>query len=105
MALTIADVAPELIAADYALTEARLREASAEFLETIADERTREILRGLQATPASNMLRVLEHLDEKYDGVEGYLRAGGMTAGQLAALRDRLVETRNSERHNEDVSA
>jgi len=105
MALTIADVDPELIAADYALTEDRLRETTAEFLETIPDERTREILRGLQATPASNMLRVLEHLDEKYDGVEGYLRAGGMTTEQLAALRDRLVETRNSERHNEDVSA
>lgn len=61
----------------------------------MADDRTREVLRRLQATPGSNMLRVLEHLDEKYDGVEGYLRAGGMTGEQLAALRDRLVATAN----------
>lgn len=104
MALTIADVDPELIAADYALTEDRLREASAAFLETVADDRTREILRGLHATPASNMLRVLEHLDGRYGGVEGYLRAGGMTTEQLAALRDRLVGTRNAQPGKEEVS-
>lgn len=95
MALTIAGVDREFIAADYALTEGRLEEASKAFLETVADDRTREILRGLQATPGTNMLRVLEHLDEKYDGVEGYLRAGGMSTEQLAALRDRLVDTGN----------
>jgi hypothetical protein len=93
-----------LIAADYALTEDRLREASAAFLETVADDRTREILRSLQATPASNMLRVLEHLDGRYGGVEGYLRAGGMTTEQLAALRDRLVGTRNAQPGKEEVS-
>jgi protein-tyrosine phosphatase len=91
MALTIAGVEPAVIAADYALTEDRLREASAAFLDTVADERTREILRGLQPTPASNMLRVLDHLDDNYGGVEGYLRAGGMSTGQLTALRARLV--------------
>ena len=37
------------------------------------------------------MLRVLEHLDEKYGGVEAYLRSGGMTDDQLSALRERLV--------------
>ncbi len=95
MALTVAGVDPAFIAADYALTEGRLEEASKAFLETVTDDRTREILRRLQATPGSNMLRVLEHLDEKYDGVEGYLRAGGMSAEQLAALRDRLVATAN----------
>jgi protein-tyrosine phosphatase len=103
MALTVAGVEPEVIAADYALTEERLREASAAFLDTVEDARTREILRGLQPTPAANMLRVLEHLDEKYDGVEGYLRAGGMTSEQLAALRARLVDDTMAEAGNEDV--
>jgi len=105
MALTVAGVKPEVIAADYALTEKRLREAGTAFLETDADNRTREILRGLQATPASNMLRVLEYLDEKYGGAEGYLRAGGMTTEQLAALRDRLVEPRHPQPGQENVTA
>lgn len=106
MALTIAGVDPHLIAADYALSEGRLEGASKAFLASVPDDRTREILRGLQATPASNMLRVLEHLDEKYDGVEGYLRAGGMSTEQLAALRDRLVDTPNAlpDNDNEEVS-
>jgi protein-tyrosine phosphatase len=95
MALTIAGVDPEFIAADYALTEGRLASASKAFLDTVTDDRMREIMRSLQATPASNMLRVIEHLDEKYDGVEGYLRAGGMSTEQLAALRDRLVDSAN----------
>jgi len=95
MALTIAGVEADVIAADYALTEGRLEEASRAFLETVTDERTREILRALQPTPASNMLRVLDHLDERYGGVEGYLRAGGMSTDQLAALRNRLVVTSN----------
>jgi protein-tyrosine phosphatase len=95
LALTVAGVAPEFIAADYALTEGRLEEASNAVLKTVADERTRKILRGLQATPGSNMLRVLEYLDEKYDGVEGYLRAAGMSSEQLAALRDRLLDVTN----------
>lgn len=105
MALTVAGVEPEVIAADYALTEERLRVASTAFLETVADNRTREILRGLQPTPASNMLRVLEYLDEKYDGAEGYLRAGGMSTEQLAALRDRLVEPRDPQSGKADVTA
>lgn len=113
MALTIAGVDPELIAADYALTQGRLEGASKAFLATVADDRRREIMRGLQATPGSNMVRVLEHLDEKYDGVEGYLRAGGMSTEQLAALRDRLVDAgnpltghgRDNGTGNEEVSA
>lgn len=92
MALTIAGVDPELIAADYALTEERLREESIAFLETVDDIERREILRGLQPTPASNMIVVLDHLNDKHGGVEAFLRAGGMTTEQLDALRARLVE-------------
>jgi protein-tyrosine phosphatase len=92
MALAIAGVAPEVIAADYALTEARLAEVDRRYLQGIEDEQAREAVRSLQPTPASNIIKVLDHLDERYGSVEGYLRAGGMTSDQITALRVRLVE-------------
>jgi protein-tyrosine phosphatase len=90
MALHVAGVAEETIAADYALTEARLAEESAAFLEGVADLTLRENYRRLQPTPPSNMLQVLDHLDRRYGGAAGYLEAGGMTAAQVSALRERL---------------
>lgn len=91
MALSIAGVPPEVIAADYALTEARLADADRAYLERVGDPDTREIIRALQATPASNMVTVLDHLNTRYGGVESYLRSGGMTTEQLERLRSRLV--------------
>ena len=90
MALAIAGVEPETIAADYALTEARLASDSAAVLEGIADLRIREIMRRLQPTPPQIILNTLAHLDTKYDGVAGYLESGGFTAAQSNALRSRL---------------
>ncbi|WP_152361634.1 tyrosine-protein phosphatase [Microlunatus speluncae] len=91
LALVVAGVAPELISADYALTEQRLAEEAAAHLETLTDSREREIVRGLQPTPPTNITRVLDHLTERYGSVEGFLEAGGMTATQRSALRVRLV--------------
>ena len=91
MALSVAGVAPEVIAADYALTEERLADLDRAYLDRVTDPQTRELMRGLQATPASNMIRVLEHLETRYGGVEEYLRSGGMSADQLERLRLRLV--------------
>lgn len=91
MALSVAGVAPEVIAADYALTEARLADADRAYLERVTDPDTREIMRALQATPASNMTTVLDHLNTRYGGAEAYLRSGGMTTDQLERLRSRLV--------------
>jgi len=91
MALSVAGVAPEVIAADYALTESRLAELDRAYLERVTDPDMREVIRGLQATPADNMLTVLDHLNTRYGGVEAYLRSGGMTADQLERLRARLV--------------
>ena len=91
MALSVAGVAPEVIAADYAVTEARLVDLDRAYLERVTDPDTREIMRALQATPASNMLAVLDHLNTRYGGVDAYLRSGGMTNDQLERLRSRLV--------------
>jgi protein tyrosine/serine phosphatase len=91
MALTIAGVAPEVIAADYALTESRLAEVDRAYLDRVSDPNRRKLMQALQATPASNMITVLDHLTTRYGGVEDYLRRGGMTTDQLDRLRSRLV--------------
>lgn len=90
MSLAVAGVDPAVIAADYALTEARLAEEAAAHVAGIADPREREIVAGLVPTPPENMIKVLDHLTEKYGSIEGFLEAGGMTADQVAALRERL---------------
>ena len=91
MALTVAGVAPEVIAADYALTESRLADVDRAYLERVTDPDQREVIRRLQPTPPNNILAVLEHLTERYGGVEAYLTSGGMTTDQLERLRSRLV--------------
>jgi len=91
MALSIAGVPAEAIAADYALTEERLR--AEEVGEDALPPERREIVRRLRPTPPENMLTVLDHLAERYDGVEGYLRHGGLTPAQRDALRARLRES------------
>lgn len=92
MALAVAGVSVDAIGADYALTEERLAEESAAYLEGLDDPKIREIARRLQPTPAENMVQVFEHLNRRYGGVEDYLTAGGMTSAQLDALRGRLLE-------------
>jgi protein-tyrosine phosphatase len=90
MALSLCDVSNETIAADYALTEARLAEESAAVLARITDPDLREIVERLQPTPPSTMLTTLDHLDKTYGGVGPYLEGGGFTSANRSALRDRL---------------
>lgn len=91
MALAVAGVPLDVIAADYALTEGRLAEESAAYLEKVTDPKLRELVRNLQPTPPENMVRVFDHLKTKYGGAEDYLAAGGLTAAQREALRARLI--------------
>lgn len=91
MALSVAGVPAETIAADYALTEDRLRTAEDDGFEDLTPEK-REIVLRLRPTPPENVLTVLDHLNERYEGVEGYLRRGGLSTGQRDALRARLRE-------------
>ncbi len=90
-ALSVAGVADDVIAADYALTEERLREDSRAFLELIDDPKLRTVLAGLQPTPPTIMLDTLAHLRERHGGVARYLLAAGVTESQIAAVHDRLT--------------
>ncbi len=91
MALTVAGAEAEVVAADYAITQERNGPLIDEYLATIHDEALREQVRELSATPASNILIVLEHLESRHGSVEAYLRAGGLTDEQVRRLRGRLV--------------
>jgi protein tyrosine/serine phosphatase len=89
--LRVAGVPPDVVAADYALTEEALAPSAAEWIAAAPDEaeRRRRIL--LQPAPAVAMLGVLEEIEARYGGVEAYLRGGGVADDALARVRTRLV--------------
>ena len=90
--LGLAGVPAETIAADYALTAELLRPRDQEWLEHGPGERAeREALAARFAPTAEVMLEVLEGLDRRYGGVEGYLAAAGVSPADLQRLRDRLL--------------
>jgi protein-tyrosine phosphatase len=91
MALTIAGVERPVIAADYAVTEERLRSESERYLARVTDEARRERIRALQATRPETMLETLEHVDSAYGGVSDYLAKAGFDLDAQASLRRRLV--------------
>ena len=83
--LALADVVPEAIAHDYALSSANLR---AGYLERYGHRDPDEILAALRCPEegAYNMLKFLDHAG----GVRAYLREIGLTSGEVAALHARL---------------
>jgi protein-tyrosine phosphatase len=90
--LGLVGVPAETIAADYALTAELLRPRDQEWLEHGPGERAeREALAARFAPTAEVMLEVLDGLDRRYGGVEGYLAAAGVSPADLDRLRDRLL--------------
>jgi protein-tyrosine phosphatase len=80
------------IAADYALTAELLRPRDQEWLEHGPGERAeREALAARFAPTTEVMLEVLDGLDRRHGGVEGYLAAAGVSPADLDRLRDRLL--------------
>lgn len=89
--LRLAGVGIGEIAADYALSEERLRPRHDAWLAEAGTEAERERIRRISVTPASAMVEVLEELERRYGSVEGYLRAGGLTDEELDLARARLL--------------
>jgi protein-tyrosine phosphatase len=92
MALTVAGVDRDAIAADYAATELRLRELNEQYLAGITDEGRREQIRTLQATKPETMIDTLDHVDATHGGVAAYLAKGGFDTTSQETLRRRLVD-------------
>lgn len=85
--LALADVVPEAIAHDYALSSVNLRDG---YLERYAHIEPQKILTALHCPEegAHNMLKFLAHAG----GVRTYLREIGLAGDEIAALRARLRE-------------
>jgi protein-tyrosine phosphatase len=88
--LHIAGVDTEQIAADYALSEERLKPRHEEWFASAETEAERERLRRIAQTPAESIVGVFEELERRYGSVEGYLGAAGLSDEDLARARARL---------------
>jgi protein tyrosine/serine phosphatase len=88
--LRVAGVEREAVAADYALSGTNLQALHDSWIAASADARERELRIRICATPAEAMLAVLETLDERYGGAEGYLRAAGLGDRELDGICSRL---------------
>ncbi|WP_209426170.1 tyrosine-protein phosphatase [Pararhodobacter sp. SW119] len=89
--LGLAEVAPEDIVEDYALTGSLIGQLVAEMLEhTRARGEDPDRHARLLAAPAETMQAALGHIEMRYGSVSGYLTHIGVPAGDRSALRDRL---------------
>jgi protein tyrosine/serine phosphatase len=91
LALSLAGVPAESVAADYAVLDDRMRDNFAEQLALIDDPTERRQLAESFTARPETMLAVLKHLEHAHGGVEQYLRQGGLGDDQVNALRARLV--------------
>jgi protein-tyrosine phosphatase len=88
--LHVAGVPKAEIAADYALSEERLRPRHEGWFAAAESEEELERLRRIAQTPAESILGVFEELERRHGGVEQYLRSAGVTDEELARARARL---------------
>jgi protein tyrosine/serine phosphatase len=88
--LHLAGVDDEQIAADYALSEERLRPRHEAWFEAAESEEELERLQRIARTPAASMSGLFSELERRYDGVEAYLREAGVTDEELELVRARL---------------
>ena len=88
--LHLAGVDDDDIAADYAVSEERLRSRHEGWFAAAETEEELERLRRIAQTPAASMVGVFAELERRFGGVESYLRAAGVTDAELALVRKRL---------------
>jgi protein tyrosine/serine phosphatase len=88
--LHLAGVADEVVAADYALSEERLRSRHEGWFAAAESDEELERLRRISQTPAASMVGVFHELERRYGSVERYLRHIGLSDGELERIRARL---------------
>ena len=88
--LHVAGVDVDEIAADYALSEERLRPRHEQWFAEAETDEERERLKRLSQTPAESIKGVFEELERRYGSVDGYLRQAGLTEDELDRARARL---------------
>ena len=95
LALDVAGVPAETIAADYALSDRFLQPLYDAQLGAESDRAKRERLEARLRSPSNaadpaTMLATLAQVEQRYGGVASYLRRAGVTPGELDSLRGRL---------------
>ena len=90
MLLALSDVPPEHIAADYGETDAQLAKQYDVWVAEAPAEK-RDAFREELRCPPERILGVLEHIQTKWGGVEGYLEAAGMKASSIVRLGAKLA--------------
>jgi protein-tyrosine phosphatase len=88
--LSLAGVPVEEIAADYALSEERLRPRHDKWLEAAETDAERERLERITRCPPEAIVEVFAALERRYGSIEGYLRAAGVSDEELELARARL---------------
>jgi protein-tyrosine phosphatase len=90
MSLALAGVDIDAIATDYAETDVQMATRYEEWLAAASPEQLEEMRDDLRCPP-ERIVGVLEQLDKRWGGVEGYMEAAGMPAGDISALRSKLI--------------
>jgi protein-tyrosine phosphatase len=90
MSLALAGVDVDSIAADYAETDSQMATRYEEWLAAAPPEELKEMREDLRCPP-ERIVAVLERLDQRWGGVEGYLEAAGMPAAEISTLRSKLT--------------
>ena len=90
MILATAGVSEDAIAADFAETDAQLAAQYQEWLAAAAPEQRKEMREELQCPP-ERILGVLDHLNQRWGGVAGYLEAAGMSPANIDRLTSKLA--------------
>jgi protein-tyrosine phosphatase len=88
--LHLAGVDTEQIAADYALSEERLRPRHEAWFAKAENDEELERLKRISQTPAESIVGVFDELERRYGSVEGFLRNADLTDDELARARARL---------------
>jgi protein-tyrosine phosphatase len=88
--LHLAGVSTEEIAADYGVSEERLKPRHEAWFAEAETEAERERLRRIAQTPPEAIVGVCEELERRYGSVEDYLRAAGVSDEDLSLARARL---------------
>jgi protein-tyrosine phosphatase len=89
MSLALAGVGVQSIAADYAETDVQMAARYKEWLAAAPPDQLEWMRADLQCPP-ERIAGVLEHLDQRWGGVEGYLQAAGLPADDISRLRSKL---------------
>jgi len=90
--LRMAGVGLDEIAADYALSEERLRPRHEQWFAAATDDAELERLKRIAATPAQAISGMIEELERRYGGVADFLQAGGAPADVDERVRARLLD-------------